>query len=125
MDMRRRPCLSAAIFGVVVMSLLGPTLLCAIPNAAPSTEDCCLHMKQECGKANMSACCTLIASNVFVATPALTKKSPTLSASALEHAVLEIAEIVAPVRGLSMPVESQGSGPPRLPSPSSIQVLRI
>ena len=112
----------------IVATLLAPTLLCAIP-AAPmnaSEADCCAQMAQDCGKANMSACCTTGASNGAFVMAMLPKKSQALARPILEHAVDAGPEFIP---GHSVVadhgVERLGVSPPGLHTPNPIQVLRI
>jgi hypothetical protein len=110
---------------LILAALLAPAVLCALP-AAPMTsseQDCCAHMKQvECSKANMSACCTTVAPNVAIATPAVVKKVPAVSIGAVQYAALVSASLRL---AIASPPDYSNFSPPGSAPSSLVQVLRI
>jgi hypothetical protein len=111
---------------LISASLLAPTLLCAVPLSPlnVSEMDCCQHMnQQDCGKANMSSCCTPIAPNLAFETPTVAKRvfTEVLTSVDVNSDVTVATMLLKTMR----PDDSQGSSPPTSHTGSPFQVLRI
>lgn len=110
---------------LALTSLLVPTLLCAVPGTSMNSAeaDCCQHMSvQECGTANMSACCETVLPNVAMAAAAI-KKVPALPSGALVYSATAVVQLLSPDQSVHSRMERPGYSPPNLDSAS--QVLRI
>jgi hypothetical protein len=111
----------------VLVSLLAPTVLCAVPTSAlgPGEHDCCEQMKEMCQKPSMSACCTIVP-NTALGSATLGEKSSFLPNTDIQHAAIAYAnaDLSAPLVTLDEWEESSFS-PPRFPDSASIQILRI
>src|SRR5689334_1710441 len=112
---------------VLVLTLLTPTILCAVPSASMNAaeHECCKHMKERCGDPSMSACCTIVP-NTAVGTATAEKSKPSLS-SDIQHAVITYPDFAPPSNALLRVVRqyAEASSPPDLPALGSTQILRI
>ena len=117
----------AALTLVLFVSLLAPTILCAVPTASMNTgeHECCKQMKEKCGDPSMSACCTIVP-NTAAGTITVVEKSKEASGSDIQHAVMAYEDIVLATRSaFRLPPGETTSSPPISAPPNSLQVLRI
>ena len=129
-DMAVKPAASlrwaqAALTLILFVSLLAPTILCAIPGAPLSADEheCCKYMKERCGDPSMSSCCAIVP-NTALNAPLTDKAS--LPEYDVQHAVVTYADIVV-ATPIAIPIDGEevSSSPPPFPASSSIRVLRI